>query len=75
MSPDSATISTILDAILDDPAITPLVDLLEAGGACSARGGAGSSGVHLVAALARRLGRPLVPVSYTHLTLPTICSV
>ena len=29
---------------------------------CSARGGTGSSGVHLVAALAKRLGRPLVLV-------------
>ena len=62
MPADSAPISTLLDAILDDPAITPLLDLLQEGGACSARGGTGSSGVHLVAALAKRLGRPLVLV-------------
>ena len=62
MSPDATPISDLLDALLDDPAITPLVDLLQQGGACSARGGTGSSGVHLVAALAKRLGRPLVLV-------------
>lgn len=62
MSPDPTPISDLLNALIDDPAVAPLLDSLEQGGPCSARGGTGSSGVHLVAALAKRLGRPLVLV-------------
>ena len=57
---DKETALGILDSIGGDPILTPLLGRLEAGGASSARGAAGSSTVLLAGALARRLERPVL---------------
>lgn len=49
-----------LEILLDDPGVTPMLGHLEAGGACSLRGSAGSSSVLLSGALARRTKRPVL---------------
>ena len=59
---DRETARDLLDSIAGDPALRSLLAHLEAGGASSARGAAGSSTVLLAGAVARRLGRPLLLV-------------
>ena len=52
----------LLEDIATDPSLLPLLNQLEAGGAASARGAAGSSTVLLAGALARRLERTVLLV-------------
>jgi transcription-repair coupling factor (superfamily II helicase) len=49
-----------IDQIANSPATAALIDQLEAGGHVTAVGSAGSSTVHLLAALRRRLDRPML---------------
>ena len=52
----------LVDSIAGDPALEPLLNRLDSGGASSARGAAGSSTVLLAAGLARRLDRTVLLV-------------
>jgi transcription-repair coupling factor (superfamily II helicase) len=60
MAFDQTTAPGILDTMGGDPILAPMFDRLEAGGASSARGAAGSSTVLLAATIARRLERPVL---------------